>query len=109
MSEHPKGPRDDLLAGSEVGNVYVRQLVRAQLMLSLTALLAFGGLLGSLPVALYVLPGLQDAQLAGVPLPLILVGPPLFILFVVLGWVYERRADALDTSFRELLDDETRP
>ncbi len=100
--------RDELAAGSEVGNVYLRRLVRAQLVLSLTALLAFGGLLGSLPVALYVLPGLQRAELLGVPLPLVLIGPPLFALFVALGWVYQRRADALDASFSELLD-ESRP
>ena len=98
-------PRDELAAGSEVGNVYLRRLVRAQLMLSLTALLAFGGLLGSLPVALAVLPGLQRVSVLGLPLPLVMLGAPLFVLFVVLGWVYQRRADALDASFSELLSE----
>ncbi|MCW3012472.1 MAG: hypothetical protein JWO90_2876 [Solirubrobacterales bacterium] len=98
-------PRDELAEGSEVGKVYLRRLVRAQLLLSLTALLAFGGLVGSLPLALYVLPGLHRAEVLGVPLPLVLLGPPIFVLLITIGWVYQRRADALDASFRELLHD----
>lgn len=97
--------RDELAEGSEVGNVYLRRLVRAQLQLSLTALLAFGGLVGSLPVALYVLPGLQRAELFGLPLPVVLIGAPVFTLLIVIGWIYQRRADALDQAFRALLDD----
>jgi O-antigen ligase len=98
--------RDELASGSEVGHVYLRQLVRAQLLLSLTALLAFGGLLAALPVALAVLPGLQRAQLLGLPVPMVVMGPPLFVLFVALGWLYARRADALDAQFAELVDEQ---
>ncbi|WP_354700639.1 hypothetical protein DSM112329_00922 [Paraconexibacter sp. AEG42_29] len=100
--------RDELASDSEVGHVYLRQLVRAQLLLSLTALLAFGGLLAALPLAIAVLPGLQRVQVAGVPLPLLLIGAPLFLLFLAVGWLYTRRADALDTQFAELVE-ERRP
>ncbi len=99
-------PREELASGSEVGNVYLRRLVRAQLQLSLTALLAFGGLVGSLPVALYVLPGLQRFEVLGLPLPLVLLGPPIFVLLIAIGWLYQRRADALDQAFRSLLDED---
>lgn len=102
----PGSARDELASGSEVGKVYLRQLVRAQLQLSLTALLAFGGLVGALPVALYVLPGLQRVLVLGVPLPIVLVGAPVFVGLIALGWLYQRRADALDQAFRALLDDE---
>lgn len=101
----PGSPRDELAAGSEVGNVYLRRLVRAQLQLSLTALLAFGGLVGSLPIALHVLPGLQRAQVLGLPLPIALVGVPIFVLLIAIASIYQRRADALDQAFRALLDD----
>lgn len=100
--------RDELAADSEVGHVYLRQLVRAQLQLSLTALLAFGGIVGALPVMLAVLPGLQRVQVLGLPLPLVLISLPLFVLFVALGWIYQRRADALDASFSELLEEPER-
>lgn len=104
MSPPARSPREELAEGSEVGQVYLRRLVRAQLVLSLTALVAFGGLIGSLPLALYVLPGLQRVLVLGVPLPIVLVGPPVFVLLVVIGVIYERRADALDTSFREIVE-----
>jgi hypothetical protein len=101
----PGTPRDELAAGSEVGNVYLRRLVRAQLQLSLTALLAFGGLVGSLPAALYVLPGLQRVVVLGLPLPLVLLGLPISVLLIAIARIYQRRADALDQAFRTLLDD----
>jgi hypothetical protein len=39
-----------------------------------------------------------------VPLPIVLVAVPLFPLFVALGWLYQRRADALDEEFRDLVE-----
>jgi hypothetical protein len=39
----------------------------------------------------------------GLPLPVFLVAFPLFPLFVGLGWIYQRRADALDEAFRDLV------
>ena len=101
----PGSARDELAAGSEVGIVYLRRLVRAQLLLSLTALLSFGGLVGSLPLALYVLPGLQRVVLLGVPLPILVVGLPVFVLLLPIGALYQRRADALDQAFSALVDD----
>lgn len=105
MSTPPGSARDELAAGSEVGNVYLRRLVRAQLVLSLTALLSFGGLVGSLPLALYVLPGLQRVEVLGVPLPVLVVGLPVFALLLAIGMLYQRRADALDQAFSALVDD----
>lgn len=101
----PGSPREELAAGSEVGRIYLRRLVRAQLQLSLTALLAFGGLVGSLPLALYALPGLQRVDVLGLPVPLVLPGVPVFVLLIVIARTYQRRADALDQAFRALLDD----
>ena len=68
------------------------------------ALVAFGGFLGSLPLALYLLPGLYDVELFGVPLPLLLIVVPPFPVFVAFGWLYARRAQALEHAFRELVE-----
>lgn len=84
--------------------MYLRRLVRAQLALSVLALVAFAGILGSLPLLLYLAPGLERVTLVGVPLPIFLVAVPLFPLFVGLGWLYQRRADALDDAFRDLVE-----
>jgi putative solute:sodium symporter small subunit len=57
-----------------------------------------------LPVALYLLPAFDRVQLLGVPLGLWIVVVPMLPGFVAIGWVYARRADAVDESFRELVE-----
>ncbi len=96
-------PRDELAEATAHGGVYLRRLVRAQLALSLLALVAFAGILGSLPLLLYLVPTLRHVSLFGVPLPIWLVAVPLFPLFVGLGLIYQRRANALDEAFRDLV------
>jgi len=96
-------PRDELAESTAVGNVYLRRLVRAQLSLSLLAVVAFGALLGALPLALILLPGLDETMILGLPAALWIVGAPMFVLLVALGWLYRRRADALDAEFGELV------
>jgi hypothetical protein len=98
-------PRDELAEVTPHGQLYLWRLIRAQLTLSIFALLAFGGLIGSLPLLLLLVPDLQDAQLLGVPLPVFLLVIPIFPLIVAIGWLYQRRADALDRSFQELLEE----
>jgi hypothetical protein len=97
-------PRDELAEATEHGGLYLRRLLRAQLGLSVLALLAFGGLVGGLPLALYVLPGLQHATVLGIPVPIMAVLWPPFPLFVAIGVLYIRRAEALEEAFRELVE-----
>jgi hypothetical protein len=96
-------PRDELADATAHGGLYLRRLVRAQLSLSLLALVAFAGILGSLPLLLFLAPGLRQVSVIGLPLPVFLVAMPLFPLFVGLGWLYQRRADALDEAFRDVV------
>jgi hypothetical protein len=94
-----------LTEGTAHGDVYLRRLRREQLRLALLSLVAFGGAIGALPLILYLLPGLQDVRLLGVPLPIWLVVVPPFPLFFFIGWLEQRRADGLDAAFRELVGD----
>ena len=94
-------PRDELAARSAVGDVYLRRLVRAQLGLALVSLVAFGGIVGAAPLALHLMPFLQDWRVAGVPVALALLLAPLPLL-VAVGWLHQRRADALDEAFGDL-------
>lgn len=95
--------RDELADATPHGSLYLRRLVRAQLGLSLLALAAFGGLIGGLPLAVYLLAGLQHATLFGVPLSLLVILWPPFPLMVAIGWLYTQRAEALEEEFRELV------
>lgn len=95
----------DLADGTPLASVYVRRLRRRQLALSLMALVAFAGLVGALPLVLYVVPSLRHVDVLGVPLAVALVVAPPFAAFVALGALYQRRADSLDDAFREVLEE----
>ena len=69
-------------------------------------LLAFGGVVGSLPLLFALLPALAHVAVVGVPLAAWMVAAPAFPIFVMIAVVYERRANALDQSFRDLIREE---
>jgi hypothetical protein len=97
-------PRDELAESTAYGGLFLRRLIRSQLALSVMALVAFGGILGSLPLALWLLPGLQDVELLGVPLPILIVTVPPYPLFIAIAALYARRAAALEEAFRDLVE-----
>lgn len=99
-------PRDELAEDTAHGELYLTQLRRAQLELSVLGLLAFGGVIGSLPLLFALVPALAHVAVVGVPLAAWMVAAPAFPIFVVIGVVYERRANALDQSFRDLIREE---
>ncbi len=96
--------RDELAEATAHGGLYLRRLIRAQLGLSTVALVTFGGIIGALPLALLLLPGLQDVFVLGVPLPVFIIAWPPFPLFIAIGVIYSRRAAALEESFRDLVE-----
>jgi hypothetical protein len=96
-------PRDEIAERTAHGDVYLRRLRRAQLALTTVSVIAFGALVGALPALLVLAPSLGRHHLAGVPLADWLVIGPLFPLLVAIGWLYQRRADALDEAFRDLV------
>jgi putative solute:sodium symporter small subunit len=96
-------PRDELAEATAHGQVYLRRLRRAQLNVSLMALVVFGAIFGVLPIALYLLPELHRIHVLGVPLPLWILLVPLFGVFVAIGWLYTKRADALEDAFQDLV------
>ena len=97
-------PRDELAEATAHGGLYLRRLIRSQLGLSTVALVTFGGIIGALPLALLLLPGLQDVYVLGFPLSIVLIAWPPFPLFVTIAVIYERRAQALEESFRDLVE-----
>jgi putative solute:sodium symporter small subunit len=99
-----RSPREELAEATAHGHVYLRGLQRAQLSLSLLALVAFGAIFGVLPAVLYLLPRLDRIHILGVPLPFWIVVVPMLPAFVAIGWLYARRADALDDAFRDLVE-----
>jgi putative solute:sodium symporter small subunit len=99
-----RSPREELAEATAHGHVYLHGLQRAQLTLSLLALVAFGAIFGVLPIALYLVPAFDRVRLLGVPLGLWIVVVPMLPIFCLIGWLYARRADSVDDSFRELVE-----
>ncbi|MGC9220391.1 MAG: hypothetical protein ACP5H2_03425 [Solirubrobacteraceae bacterium] len=96
-------PRDELAAATAHGHVYLRGLRRAQLLLSLFALIAFGAVFGVLPILLD-LRAVKRLALLGIPIGMWVVVVPMLPVFVAIGWIYMHRADALDEAFRDLVE-----
>ncbi|HET9720437.1 MAG TPA: hypothetical protein VFP55_10195 [Solirubrobacteraceae bacterium] len=99
-----RSPREEMAEATLHGEIYLRRLRRAQLGLSAMALVAFGAIFGVLPLVLYLLPLLRHVTLLTVPIGLWLLVVPMLPLFVIIGWLYSRRADALDESFRDVVE-----
>lgn len=99
-----RSPRQELADSTAHGEVYLRRLRRAQLQLSLLALIAFGAVFGVLPLALYLLPHLDRTTLLDIPVTIWVMLVPMSPLFIAIGWLYARRADALDAAFRDLVE-----
>lgn len=101
-----RSARDELAEQTAFGGLYLHRLRRAQLGLSILSLVAFGVLVGLLPIVLLFAPAIARASVGGIPLGALLVGGGVFPLFVVIALLYRRRAQALDDAFHKLLSDE---
>jgi hypothetical protein len=97
----------DLHVGNPYGDVLISGLVRAQLGLTLGFLTLTVAVIGSLPIVAALLPGLDHASLAGLPVPLLVLGGGIYPVLVALGWGYVHLAERLERRFAELLSRST--
>lgn len=88
----------------QVGELLVRSLVRAQLLLALRLLAVLALLLGGLPLLFAVAPATRDVQVLGLPLPWLVLGVLVYPAMVVGGLVYLRLAERNERDFTELVE-----
>lgn len=93
----------DLHAQPRLGQLYVRSLVRNQLRLSLGVLAVLAAVLGGLPAAFALLPGLRTAEVAGIRLPWLLLGVVAYPLLVGGAYFHVRHAERVERDFTDLL------
>ncbi|WUH94901.1 hypothetical protein OG900_35325 [Streptomyces sp. NBC_00433] len=93
----------DLHAQPQLGQLYVRSLVRNQLRLSLGVLAVLAAVLGGLPLALALLPALRTAEVAGIRLPWLLLGVVAYPLLVGAAYFHVRHAERVEGDFTDLL------
>ncbi len=87
-----------------VGELLVRSLVRAQLLLALTLLSALAVLLGGLPLLFALVPATRDLQVLGLPLPWLVLGVLVHPALFVAGLVHLRLAERHERDFTELVE-----
>ena len=96
--------RAELAAQTEVGEVLLRSLTRAQLMLAVRIFAVFGFFLLGLPALFATHPGLADYRIMGLPLPWVLLGGAVYPLLVLLGFLYVRQAERNERDFVEFIE-----
>jgi hypothetical protein len=101
-------PRDSREAAqdSEVGQVFVRSLIRSQLRLALVVAGGFLLILGAFPLLLAVVPGLTETRIGGIPFDWILLGAGIYPLIGVSAWLYVRTATRNEARYRDLAEDQ---
>ena len=87
-----------------VGELLVRSLVRAQLLLALRLLTVLAVLLGGLPLLFAVVPATRDLDVLGLPLPWLVLGVLVYPALVVGGAVHLRLAERHERDFVELVE-----
>lgn len=91
----------DVREQTPLGEVYLRALMRAQLRLGLAVAAVVCLVLGALPLAFVLLP---TAGLWGVGLPWLVLGGPVYLMLVVAGALYVRRAERNERDFADLVN-----
>ena len=90
-------------AETALGEVFMRSLLREQLLLAARVLVALGLTVGLLPVLFHLFPELGDVRVGPVPVAWLVLGGLTYPWLVLLGWTYVRRAEHNERDFADLV------
>jgi hypothetical protein len=96
-------------AETALGEVFMRSLLREQLLLAVRVLVALALTLGMLPLAFHLFPSLGEVEVGPLPLAWVLLGVLTYPWLIVLGWFYVRRAEGHERDFADLVSDVESP
>jgi len=100
----PKAVAKEIDDQTELGAVYVRSLLSAQLRLSMGILVILGLGVGALPLLFSLAPELMGHTVLGMPLAWGGLGFGVYPALLFLGWFYLRRAERHERSIAELVE-----
>ena len=96
-------------AQSEVGEIYMRSLMRTQLRLALMVVGVLAVTVGGLPFLFASSRAVRRAHLLGVPLPWLLLGFVVYPVLFALAWFYVRHAERNEEAFADMVGHEDAP
>lgn len=91
-------------AQTDVGAVFVRSLLRAQLRVATRTLLWLVLLVGSLPLAFHLWPSLARRNLLGMPLAWGSLAFVVYPVLIALAWGHIRRAERTERDFADVVE-----
>jgi hypothetical protein len=90
-------------AQTQLGAVYMRSLLRAQLRLGIAVGGLVLGLLGLLPIVFALAPTIGESEVLGIPLPWLALGILVYPALVAAAWFYVRHAERNERDFVDLV------
>ncbi len=91
---------------SDVGELFVRSLIRSQLRLAVVVASGFLVILVGIPVLISVFPAINSWTIATVPVPWLLLGVGIYPLAIGCAALYVRSAGRIEQRFRDLVDEQ---
>ena len=95
----------ELAEQSEIGELFVRSLVRSQLRLAVVVAAGFGLILLGVAVLIELVPVTATLTIATIPLPWLLLGLGIYPVILACAALYNRAAARNERKFRELTAD----
>ena len=101
----PPTAAHEIDAQSQVGEVYLRSLLRAQLRLAVTVVVLLARARGRAAAAVLALAGLdRPSRSLGMPLAWVLLGFLVYPTLLAIGWWYVRAAERNERAFTDVVE-----
>jgi hypothetical protein len=94
----------DIDEQTELGTVYVRSLMRAQLRLALVTSLIVVPVVVGLPLLFTLAPGLSRLRILGVPLPWLVLALCIHPVWIVTAAWHVRQAERMERDFTDVVE-----
>jgi hypothetical protein len=101
---HARPVSRDLDEQTELGDVYLDGLMRAQLRLSVAVIALTVVGLAALPITLTLVPATRTITVIGLPFPWLVLGVAVYPAAWFLARWYTRQAERLEQDFAEVVD-----
>jgi hypothetical protein len=100
----PRPVTDEIDGDTRVGRVYLRSLIRTQLLLGLATVALVVLPLIAMPLLFGFWPPARELQVGPMPLWWLLLGLLVYPAILGVGWWYVRQADHNETQFTDLVE-----
>ena len=94
----------DLDQQTRIGRVYLRALMRTQLLLGLATVAVVVVPLAALPLLFGLVPGVRELQVGPIPLWWLILGFLVDPAILAVGWWYVRAAERTEAQFTDLVE-----